>query len=32
LGTGNRQQVDARVGAAAETLSNVPTLLEIRAS
>jgi high-affinity iron transporter len=31
LGTGNRQLVDARVGAAVETLSNVPTLLEVRA-
>jgi high-affinity iron transporter len=30
--TGNHQVVDARVGAAVETLANVPTLLEVRAS
>jgi high-affinity iron transporter len=32
LGTGNHQVVDARVGAAVETLSAVPTLLEVRAN
>ncbi|QUQ63810.1 iron uptake transporter permease EfeU [Kutzneria sp. CA-103260] len=32
LGSGNHQVVDARVGAAVETLSAVPTLLEVRAS
>ena len=32
LATGNRQVVDARVGAAVETLANVPTLLEVRAN
>jgi len=32
LATGNHQVVDARVGAAVETLSAVPTLLEVRAS
>ncbi|MFI9383089.1 iron uptake transporter permease EfeU [Kutzneria sp. NPDC052558] len=32
LGTGSRPVVDARVGAAVETLSAVPTLLEVRAS
>jgi high-affinity iron transporter len=31
-GTGNRTVVDARVGAAVETLSAIPTLLEVRAS
>jgi high-affinity iron transporter len=30
--TGNRPVVDARVGAAVETLSAIPTLLEVRAS
>ncbi|MEV6610666.1 iron uptake transporter permease EfeU [Kutzneria sp. NPDC051319] len=30
--TGSRQLVDARVGAAVETLSAIPTLLEVRAS
>ncbi|MFC0439983.1 iron uptake transporter permease EfeU [Kutzneria buriramensis] len=32
VATGNRQVVDARVGAAVETLSTIPTLLEVRAS
>jgi high-affinity iron transporter len=32
LGSGNKQPVDSRVGAAAEALSSMPTLLEVRAS